>query len=170
MRQSILNLIRSNSVVVEVGVWKGDFSAEILARGPKQLILVDPWKSYPDLNGRWYATEQLEMDAIHDAVVKRFNGDSRVTIERKASIDYKPSTKLDLVYIDANHSYDYVKQDLEHWWPHIAVGGYMTGDDWGWKDKNCSKGPTPAIKEFCEKHKLTYTVEDRSQWIIKKEY
>lgn len=170
MRQSILSLVNPSSIVVEVGVWKGKFSSMLLSKSPKKLILIDPWRAEEALDGRWYSQNQEFMDHIFEGVNKKFMDDDRVSIYRGTSLSFTPAEKYDLVYIDANHSYEYVKQDLEYWWPHIAPGGYLTGDDWGWTDKHCQKGPTPAIKEFCKKYNLNYSVKDRTQWIIKKEF
>ena len=50
---------------------------------------------------------------------------------------------LDFVYIDANHSYESVKEDLKVWYPKVTNGGYLFGDDylgydreWWYKDQN----------------------------------
>jgi hypothetical protein len=37
---------------------------------------------------------------------------------------------LDFVYIDANHAYDFVKQDIELWYPKVKKGGYLWGHDY----------------------------------------
>ncbi|MDP3697256.1 MAG: class I SAM-dependent methyltransferase, partial [Candidatus Taylorbacteria bacterium] len=42
--------------------------------------------------------------------------------------------ELDFVYIDGNHSYDYVKKDLELYWDKVKKGGALTGDDFNIKD------------------------------------
>jgi len=36
---------------------------------------------------------------------------------------------LDFVYIDGNHNYEYVKQDMECWYPKIKPGGVICGHD-----------------------------------------
>ena len=50
---------------------------------------------------------------------------------------------LDFVYIDANHSYESVREDLKIWYPKVTNGGYLFGDDylgydkeWWYKDQN----------------------------------
>ena len=42
-------------------------------------------------------------------------------------------TYFDWIYIDGNHTYEYVKQDLEGYRPKVKPGGYMAGDDYGTK-------------------------------------
>lgn len=37
---------------------------------------------------------------------------------------------IDLVHIDAGHTYEDVKKDLNAWWPKVKPGGFFTGDDY----------------------------------------
>lgn len=52
-----------------------------------------------------------------------------------ASFDY-PDDFFDIVYIDASHDYEAVKNDIEHWIKKVKKGGYICGDDYisGWSD------------------------------------
>ena len=105
---------------------------------------------------------------------------------------------LDFVYIDANHSYDYVKEDIELWYPKVKSGGYLLGHDYihiDWSqepycENNIDKhiyfpnaydpngelyycgefGVNPAVNEFCVKnnYKVKITNEYWGTWIIKK--
>lgn len=34
------------------------------------------------------------------------------------------------VFVDADHSYEGVRRDIAAWWPKVAPGGYVAGDDW----------------------------------------
>ena len=40
------------------------------------------------------------------------------------------NNSLDFVYIDGNHAYDFVKQDMEMWWPKLKKGGLFCGHDY----------------------------------------
>jgi hypothetical protein len=166
-RQCIIDLVSEDSVIVEVGVWKGEFSNLLYNKKPKEMILIDPWKSFPELTGRWYSTTQKEMDRIYNQVKNRFSQCKNVKIIREFSLNVILDSKADLVYIDGNHSYESVKKDLNHWWSQINTGGYMTGDDFNWSDKHCKIGPKKAIEEFCKEKNAKLRVEN-NQWIIKK--
>ncbi|HIF08442.1 MAG TPA: hypothetical protein EYQ81_00345 [Sneathiellales bacterium] len=51
----LLDRLAKNAVCAEIGVWKGDFSAQILKiTAPKQLHLVDPWKFQSQFPRRLY--------------------------------------------------------------------------------------------------------------------
>jgi hypothetical protein len=61
---------------------------------------------------------------------------------------------LDYVYIDADHSYKSVQEDLIAWYPKVKVGGLFAGHDW-WNKEVYS-----AVYEFAEmgEHRL-YAVQ-----------
>lgn len=49
-----------------------------------------------------------------------------------AAKDYKDNS-LDLVYIDASHDYESVKNEILTWLPKVKKGGIIAGDDYGWE-------------------------------------
>ena len=48
--------------------------------------------------------------------------------------DFQPES-LDFVYIDANHSFDYVMQDIIEWSRRVRKGGIVAGHDYTQKKK-----------------------------------
>ena len=38
--------------------------------------------------------------------------------------------KFDLIFIDAQHSYSAVREDIIGWWKHIKAGGFLLGHDY----------------------------------------
>ncbi len=63
--------------------------------------------------------------------LKRF-GD-RTLLRREFSIDAANSFEdgsLDFVYIDANHQYKGITEDLKVWWAKVKIGGLMSGHDY----------------------------------------
>jgi hypothetical protein len=122
---------------VEIGTWEGDFSEGILGvPSVTKLYCVDPYKhfdneEYPD------GMNDLSQDQFDDKfvltvgkLVSKFG--NRVEFVRKTSYDAVgqfADESLDFVYIDGNHDYKYVLQDLTIWYPKIKPGGYLCGDD-----------------------------------------
>jgi predicted O-methyltransferase YrrM len=41
---------------------------------------------------------------------------------------------LPFVFVDANHKYEAVLEDLDAWWPKISPGGVLCGDDFLWPE------------------------------------
>jgi len=154
-RSWVLNDIPRNSRCAEVGVWKGDFSAQILSTvKPSELHLIDPWVFRPTFPNRWYggakAASQSDMDAIHAGVMKRFHGRAEVRIHRMRSLDAVaqfPDKSLDWVYIDGDHSYEAVKADLVAWLCKVKIGGALVGDDYDWLDESGAPSVLRAVEE-----------------------
>lgn len=141
-RKFFLRQLQKRAVCAEVGVWRGDFSAQILEyTDPVVLHLVDPWRVADDQIHRaeWYSsahTTQQKMDAMARSVMARFTDEiteGRVVVHRKASLDAATTfadASLDWVYIDGDHAYDGVMADLNAWAPKVRRGGFLAGDDY----------------------------------------
>ena len=144
-RDFLFDVVPRGGVVIEVGVFDGDFSERILALNePRQLHLVDPWFTKDD--GTLYdgptqqfasaeqASARLEDQYRH--VTTRFSGEiasGRIEVHRTLShlaAPQFPDEHFDWIYVDASHFYDDVKVDLEAFWPKLKRGGYIAGDDY----------------------------------------
>jgi hypothetical protein len=163
-RGELLSRLPRGKVGAEIGVWKGDFSARVLAIAkPSMLHLVDPWLFAPQYPKRWYggliARNQHEMDATFDAVVKRFKGDHRVSIHRDRSADFFATftQHLDWVYIDGDHSLEAVLNDLRSAWRCLRPGGILCGDDLDWPDGDGSRPVLAALATFAEETATSYS-------------
>lgn len=171
-----LKYIKEGDVCAEIGVWQGHLSSKILKSKPSKLHLVDPWKAQ-DVIGRCYAISrggEERMDKIYEKVSDEFGKLSNVEIHREFSTNVSfPKQYFDWVYIDADHSYDAVKKDLEFYYPLIKKGGYLCGDDYGlWFNKpktgpgsDGGGGPKPAVDEFVKSHNLEIEIVN-SQFVI----
>lgn len=157
-----IEYIKEGFICAEIGVWQGDLSKKILKQRPKELHLIDPWETQ-DVIDRCFSKPQSHLDNIYNKVCEEFSSFHQVTIHRKYSTSVSfPEKYFDWVYIDADHSYEAVKRDLEFYYPLIKTGGYLCGDDYGlWEDKpntgfgsDGGGGPKPAVDEFVAKHNL----------------
>lgn len=157
-RLSLLEKIKPGYKCIEVGVFKGDFAEFILKMEPSELHLIDPWISIMDVPARWHAIPQSNMDEIKQSVIDRFSADSRVDIIDKYSIDALDNfddNSLDWIYLDANHSYSFIQQDLENWWHKLKPGGCLCGNAYQDDDAQIRLldfGIIPAVDIFLEDH------------------
>jgi len=117
-------------VGVEIGVWKGEFT-EVLCQSGSKIYGVDPWVTYDDCD--YYGCKSggsLEF-AYEDAKARL--EPLGVTIIRKFSMeavkDFEDGS-LDWVYIDGNHSFAYVAQDIHFWGKKVRKGGVISGHDY----------------------------------------
>jgi len=66
----------------------------------------------------------------------------------------------DLIFIDGNHDYDDVKQDIHNFFPLLSPSGLMFGDDYGWA------GVKKAVDEFAAEHNLRVFSPGHRTWLI----
>ena len=172
--QYALKYINKGDICAEVGVWKGDLTSEILKHKSLKLHLIDPWKTQ-DVIDRCYSIEQEKLNKIYEKVSNEFGKLSNVEIHREFSTNVSfPTEYFDWVYIDADHSYDAVKKDLEFYYPLMKKGGYLCGDDYGlWinrpktgRGSDGGGGPKPAVDEFVKSHNLEIEIVDEQFVII----
>jgi hypothetical protein len=187
-------IVKENLAVgVEVGSFRGEYSREILNRWKGKLYMIDVWaplEEYDDMSNNKY-----HPDAYQECINNILEFGERATMIRTFSenaVDLFRNDSLDFVYIDANHSYEYVKRDIEIWYQKVKTGGYLMGHDYlniDWyadpsfrddkrKDKNiqfdgkfCGVfGVNPAVDEFCTEmnYVLNVTYETFGTWYIKK--
>lgn len=118
-RQTMLALVPKGGKIAEVGVFAGDFSAEILkACSPSQLNLIDLWPNGPiqcgDQHGRRLQINFGEV--LYPEVKRRFLGDDRVVVVKGDSVDVLasyPDGYFDFIYVDAAHEAERVREDLK---------------------------------------------------------
>jgi predicted O-methyltransferase YrrM len=68
---------------------------------------------------------------------------------------------FDFIHIDADHSYEGVKRDLDAWWPKLRSGGLFSGDDYTPVECNYGEGKygvVQAVNEFVAKHGLALRI------------
>lgn len=156
---------------VEVGVCKGEFSECILNTWKGHLYLVDPWTDMSDY------TEQYDHDSNLAETIERLKSFKNYEIVRKTSLqaaDDFADESLDFVYLDANHTYDAVLEDLNAWYPKIKIGGLFAGDDYGpvpeqhvdfGKGRHVF-GVKRAVDEFCFRVGKNPSIDWLAQWWV----
>ena len=134
---------------VEVGCKEGRTTGHILKTVPDaRVIAIDPWTADPvPSNGDSTREDYKAWDfAKIEAEFWQNVGEhkDRCTMVRETSEaaaakipetfnGHKARAAFDLVFIDALHDYESVKQDIALWWPHVRVGGMLTGHDFNHK-------------------------------------
>lgn len=138
-----------NANFVEIGTWKGA-SISYLAKRVKQkhkninIFGIDTFKGTPGehdedidiINGTLYQTYLKNTSPYN---IKTIIGDSHLV--HKRFID----EGIDFLFIDGDHHYESVKQDLINWYPKICKGGIISGHDYAFGG-DC--GVIPAVDEF----------------------
>ena len=158
-------------VAVEVGVYAGSGALQILEKfDVKKLYLVDPYEKDEE-----FVNSELLPDAAkftHDlwmakkkaaeVPVQKYIDQVEFVYEKSVDAAKTVPDELDLVYIDGNHDYKHVRQDILAWYPKIKKGGVLSGHDYS------HYGVEAAVDQFC---KRTDTPQLEGQlpdwWLIK---
>lgn len=193
----LLNKISPKGKGVEIGVFKGDFSREVLSKWGGKLFMVDVWRELGDeyIDS---SNHKNHLDAYEKTMENIRGFEDRGIMIRSTSkdcIDLFEDESLDFIFIDANHAYDFVKEDINLWFPKLKKGGIFSGHDYmnlDWseppylengKDKhiytntfsgqviyNGIFGVNPAVDEFCENNNYELNITNEwfgTWWIIK---
>ncbi len=140
--------------IVEVGVYAGHSSEFFRLLFPKAtLYLVDPWKATKNYLKKEAGPMSQDTQAYtkaYERVREMFKDDPEAHILRMTSqrASKQIPDGIDLVFIDANHSYSYVKRDIRLWLPKVRPGGILSGHDYN-PDK--FQGVVRAVDEAFEK-------------------
>lgn len=151
---------RKHTVGCEVGVHAGETTGLLLKKLPtiKRYYAIDPWEIYEMYDGSMYRKPGNKKYKTFPAAKKNFYKlikpfKKRVTIYAMTSVEaakHIPKDSLDWVFIDANHEYEYIKENLRIWTIKVKHGGLVAGHDYG----NKWKGIKQAVDEFVPKNKL----------------
>lgn len=162
-RNDLFKTFLEKMVIMEIGVFKGDFSKFILTSlNPKELHLVDPFEGLMmsgDKDGENIIYTDLSIE--YQNLKNFFHNDNRVIIHKgysKTILNQFPDNYFDLIYIDGNHSYAGVSIDLELGYQKIKNGGLLSGHDYTIKFPGCVR----AVNDFCLKfnQKIKLLTED----------
>ncbi len=116
-------------VGAEIGVEQGVYSARLCEKIPGLILYtVDPWKAYKDY--REHVT-QSKLDGFYESTKEKL-APYNCQIIRKFSMDAVEGFEdrsLDFVYIDGNHNFKNVANDIVEWEKKVKVGGIVSGHD-----------------------------------------
>lgn len=123
---------------IEIGVWKGENIINLVKTNKNvNFIGIDP------LNSKAYGANEkhddkkdllkIESEFIADKLIKYEKKYENFSFMRVTSVqgskEFKAGT-IDMVFIDAVHTYSEVKKDIETWYPKIRDGGCISGHDY----------------------------------------
>jgi hypothetical protein len=157
--------------IAEVGVAEGRFSLEILNWGIDHLYLVDIWET-KNFFGDAASPQSWHDSNYNEAKERVSNFSNKVTFLKGLSSNMAKDIEedsLDMVYLDACHTYEAVLEDLEVYLPKLKKGGIMAGHDF----LNPTYGVNKAVYEFAEKNNYEintipeHSPENASFWFVK---
>jgi hypothetical protein len=133
------------AVGVEIGVAAGDNSLNILnTLCVKKLFLVDPYLPYYEGRSCLSYSHLKEVAWLR---LKKFP--QSVFVRKPSSVAVEDiNESLDFVYIDGDHSYLAVKDDIEKYYSKVKLGGIIGGHDYAPLNKDVMR----AVDDFVKQH------------------
>jgi predicted O-methyltransferase YrrM len=156
----------NNLQLVEIGSYCGESSEIIATHFPNSILnCVDPYEKYTEEGSTYDLNKQeLELKEAEQIFTIMMSRHTNIRKNKMPSVKYADQVKeesIDFVYIDGNHQYASVIEDLEVWNKKIKLGGIIAGHDFNW-------GPvSKAIYEFFGRPPVS-VFEDNSWFYIKK--
>ncbi len=149
-------------VGAEIGTEGGRFAEEICRGNPGvRLYCIDPYQAYDRYADH---VEQAKLDRFYAEAIERLGSYNKiggyVELCRKLSLDavkdFAPES-LDFVFVDGNHHFDFVVQDIIAWAPIVRKGGIMSGHDY--KPEGKERTPIPfgviqAVNGYIDAHHI----------------
>jgi len=142
----------------EIGVYTGHYS-EVLCRAHPEMKLycIDPWRVYDSEVEEPFGQNQKALTGFYEETRERLSP-YNCEIIRKTSMeavnDFKPGS-LDFIYLDANHDFKHVTEDLDAWAGVVRAGGIVAGHDYGhYKHKDKGLAAKKAIDNYVRKNNV----------------
>jgi len=143
----LMSLLQKDIVMAEIGVFSGESTRNFLDSGKiLHLFAIDPWIGGYDPGD--YGSDCKNFNEVERLFIERISPYSKMVSILKMKGDeaskYFKDNSLDFVYIDANHKYEAVCQDINIWSKKVKKGGFISGHDY----RPDAPGVVKAVKEI----------------------
>lgn len=122
-------------VGAEVGVEEGNYAKWLCIKMHKnklKLFLIDPYIAYNEYTTYHSKEDQVFLDNAYKKAKEkliRFNVEFIKKTSMEAVKDFKDNS-LDFVFIDGNHDFQFVINDIVEWSKKVRPGGIISGHDY----------------------------------------
>jgi hypothetical protein len=154
----IFDLVPSEGVYCEIGVFKGDFTKELMKLRPSKILLLDIFEGKcgsGDQDGNNF--ENINLSESYENLKDLYSKNPEVSILKGDSstlLSLENDNTFDMIYIDGDHEYEGCKKDLLEAYKKVKNGGWLMGHDY---EMNMNKANTvysfgvrKAVDEFCK--------------------
>jgi len=127
-------------IFIEIGLWRGSMTKYILNTilgSFEEYWGIDTWRKF--------SSTDIKMDAYYNAIsdqqweevafrsyqnMIKFNRFRILRLDSIKAAKLFPNKYFDMIFIDADHSYEGVSKDIDAWFSKVRNGGILCGDDW----------------------------------------
>jgi predicted O-methyltransferase YrrM len=157
VREDLYKLIKPNSMCLELGVARGDYSLSLLENSENinHLYSIDMWADHHDINEYKIVIGKLDKHKERNSIIK---------LKFDQALDIFPDAYFDFIYIDGYaHTGEEDGKTFNDWWKKLKSGGVFSGDDY---DINKWPKVYNNVNSFCRQnnlklHVIQNLIEDR---------
>ena len=117
-------------VGAEIGVYRGEFTKLFCEAGMK-MSAIDPWMAY--LGAGRSENKADKQDVNYESAKQTLSPFPDCKLIRKTSmkaLEEFEDNSLDFAYIDGDHRFKFIAEDLVEWSKKVKVGGVISGHDY----------------------------------------
>ena len=114
----------------EIGVLKGQWSELMCKTIPGlKMSCVDNWTCWEDQQSYWNQDRLNEYEKITREKLGKYDCEI-IKMWSMDAVRFCPDESLDFVFIDGNHSFQFVTNDIAEWSRKVRIGGIVAGHDY----------------------------------------
>lgn len=143
----------------EIGIHKGAYTEKFCKAGLK-MYAIDPWMAY--IGAGRTQQEQARQDFLYGHTQRALAPYKDCTIIRKTSMDALKdfeTESLDFVYIDGDHRFPFIAEDIYQWYFKVKKGGIISGHDYFCTDPGANN-VICHVKTVVDAFVKTYGIEN----------
>lgn len=159
--RKLLDKVPPMGTFVEIGCWKGKSTAYLLEEVakdavPKNIYVVDNFKGSDNTELEKEVYKNIDSGELHGEFLtnilpfRPYLHGIYINESHLAAINFE-NNSVDVVFIDAGHSYENVKQDIIAWLPKVKNKGILAGHDYN----DSWPGVIKAVNELLGKENIT---------------
>lgn len=161
--------------IVDIGTYYGLSSIFMALKTGEEVKIytVDPWNAEEYFDGKKGLVSSSKTESIFLANREYYQLTDRIlsfkmgSLQAAKELDVNPQ----LVYIDGDHTTEAVADDILAWYPKLAPGGVLSGDDYNWT--SVKKGVDEGLKQLRQrgliKQEAALHVDESFWWLDPKD-
>ena len=158
-------------IICELGVFKGENFDLMIEHSPKEAVAIDAWLMDGTISRNDMGFTQDELDNQYHKFASKMASKPFVKIHREHTFEAVKHFKdnyFDLIYIDADHTYEGCLKDITGWYPKVKPGRFLIGDDYrnAITRTGVEFGVIEAVTQFTNANNLMVYELPRYGWVI----
>lgn len=156
-------------IFCEIGVRIGENLLDMLKANPTEMVAVDLWREDGVRTRNDLSYSQKELDSQFQYIQSLQVQYPAIKIIRNYSTEAAKQFAdgyFDYVYIDADHTYEAVRDDIKAWYPKVRQYGILGGHDYHPNAPTCTVNM--AVDEFVRQNSLLFHSEISNSWYVVK--